>query len=92
MPNATATLVLGIVSIVICIPGFITGIIAIVLHKGDKTLYESDPYTYGQSYRTARAGYICAIVGICLSVAVIIFYILWFVFVFSMISHLDSRF
>lgn len=86
LPNATATLVLGIVSIVICFPGFITGIIGIVLHKKDRALYLSDPQTYEQSYKTARAGYICSIVGLCLSVAVIIFYTFWFIMMFSMVA------
>ncbi len=88
LPNATATLVLGIVSIVFCGIGFITGTIAIVLHRSDKRLYDSDPMTYEQSYKNARAGYICGIVGVCVSVAVIIIYVCWMIFIFSMMAKI----
>ena len=88
LPNATATLVLGIVSIVFCGIGFITGTIAIVLHRSDKRLYDSDPMTYEQSYKNARAGYICGIVGICVSIAAIIIWVCWMVFIFTMMSKI----
>ncbi len=39
LPNGTATLILGILSIPICGPGLILGIIAIVLHKKDRETY-----------------------------------------------------
>lgn len=87
LPNATATLVLGIISVVICGVGLITGIIAIVLHKSDKALYESNPQMYEQSYKNARAGFICGVIGICLSAFFILFYAVWMIFVFSMVSH-----
>lgn len=44
LPNATATLVLGIISIVTCwlygVPGLICGIIALVLFAKDKKIYQ----------------------------------------------------
>jgi len=71
LPNATATLVLGIISIVGCIfygiVGLICGIIALSLHTKDKQLYKSNPDYYANSYKNANAGYICAIIGTSLS-------------------------
>ena len=61
LPNATATLVLGILSIVMC---FICGIIAMAISSNDKKLYQQDPqlYTSG-SYEMIRAGRICSIIS-----------------------------
>lgn len=89
LPNATATLVLGILAIVLCFPGFILGIIAMVLHKKDKALYESNPMVYEQSYKNAKAGYICAIIGTCTSLLVVIFYTIYFIFMFSVLSNIS---
>lgn len=84
LPNSTATLVLGILSVVICGPGLIMGIIAIVLHKKDKQLYLTNKVAYDQSFKSAHAGYVCAIVGTSLSALVAVFYILYFVFIISL--------
>ena len=77
LPNANATLTLGIISIVGCflyaLPGLICGIIALAIHRKDKELYKSDPDRYEQSYKNAKAGNICAIIGTSLSGAYIIF-------------------
>lgn len=82
LPNATAVLVLGIVSIVGCccysIPGLICGIIALVLAKKDGELYRQNPEMYS-SYGQLNAGKIMAIIGICFSV-------LYAVYVIVMIS------
>lgn len=71
LPNATAVLVLGICSIATCwlwgIPGLACGIIALVLHKKDKAMYQSNPAKYAQSYKNSQAGFICAIIGVSLS-------------------------
>lgn len=71
LPNATATLVLGILSIVGCflysLPGLICGIIALAIHQRDKKLYESAPDRYATSYKNAKAGFVCAIIGVVLS-------------------------
>ncbi len=71
LPNAAATLVLGILSIVGCllygIPGLICGIIALSLHSKDKKTYRSDENHYANSYKTAQAGFVCAIIGTSLS-------------------------
>ena len=71
LPNATAVLVLGILSIIGCfcygLPGIIMGIIALVLHSSDKRLYQSDSSAYENSYKNSKAGFICAIVGLSLA-------------------------
>lgn len=80
LPNAVATLVLGILSIIGCfffgIVGLICGIIAIALHTKDRKLYEQDKSYYANSYKTANGGYICAIIGLVLSVIYLIFFVL----------------
>lgn len=79
VPNSTAVLVLGILSIVGCfcygIIGMILGIIAIVLHQKDKGLFNSNPKAYEQSFKNSKAGNICAIIGLTLSVLYIILFI-----------------
>jgi hypothetical protein len=71
LPNATAVLVLGIISIVGCflyaIPGLICGIIALSLSKKDRDLYFVDEAKYEASYKTSHAGRVCAIIGTSLS-------------------------
>lgn len=72
LPNATAVLVLGIISIVGCfcygLPGLICSIISLVLAGKDKKLYEQNPsaYTPG-SYSNLKAGRVCALIGLILS-------------------------
>lgn len=81
LPNATATLVLGIISIVGCffygIPGLICGIIAMALHTKDKKMHATSPARYAESFKLAKAGFICAIVGTSLSTL----YFLLFLFI-----------
>ena len=81
LPNATAVLVLGILSLVTCvcygIPGMICGAIALFLYSKDKKLYLQEPQLYF-NYSNLKTGKILAIVGIVLSVlwlAFLIFYI-----------------
>lgn len=73
LPNATAILVLGIIGIVGCfcygVPGLICSIIAMVLFSKDKKLYEASPELYTEaSFKNAKSGRICAIIGISLSI------------------------
>ena len=73
LTNATATLVLGILSIVIC---FICGIVALAISNKDVSLYKANPEFYSESsYNNIKAGRICAIIGIVLQAAALIFYI-----------------
>jgi len=70
LPNSTGVLVLGILSILFAgIIGLILGIIALNLAKKAKFDYDRSPmiYTPG-SYSTAKAGKVCAIIGISISV------------------------
>ncbi|MFT5860851.1 MAG: hypothetical protein ACI865_002967 [Flavobacteriaceae bacterium] len=71
IPNAVGVLVLGIISIVGCIlygvPGLICGIISLSLHRKVKEIYLSNPAKYESSYKNAKAGQICAIIGTSLS-------------------------
>lgn len=71
LPNSSAVLTLGIISIVTCwlfgVVGIVCGIIAISLHGKDKRIYQSDPASYEQSYKNSQAGFICGIIGLCMS-------------------------
>ena len=81
LPNATAVLVLGIISILGCacygIVGLTCGIIALVLANKDMTRFSTSPELYTEaSYKNLKAGRVCAIIGTILSaiyVIVIIF-------------------
>ncbi len=70
LPNSTAVLVLGILSILTCccygIVGLILGILAIVLANKDMKLYAADPELY-DGYSNINTGKILAIIGIVLS-------------------------
>jgi predicted PurR-regulated permease PerM len=76
LPNATAILILGILSIVTCccwgIIGLILGIIALVLAKKDLELYRQEPEIY-DGYNLINTGKILAIIGIVLSTIYLIF-------------------
>jgi len=80
VPNATAVLVLGILSIITCfcygIIGLILGLIAVFMHNKDKALYQSNKVKYAQSFKNSRAGYICGIIGLSLSALYILIVIL----------------
>lgn len=84
VPNSTAVLVLGILSIVLCfcygLIGVALGIIALVLAAKGKTIYLENPNAYTlSSYNNLKAGKICGIIGLILSslyIIIIIIYIL----------------
>ena len=72
LPNSTAIMVLGILSIVICwcygLVGLILGIIALVLSGKARELYFENPDRYTiSSFNNMKAGRIMSIIGICLS-------------------------
>ena len=85
LPNSTASLVLGILSIVLfccCfgIIGITLGIIGLVLGTKAVTLYKQSPGVYTEaSYKNANAGRICSIVGLSLTV-VYTLYVLYLIF------------
>ena len=65
LPNATASLVLGILSIIVCYIGFILGIIGLILASKDASLYNNNFGEYAiSSYNSSKAGKICSIVGV----------------------------
>ena len=90
LPNATAVLVLGILSIVLScwyfsIIGVILSIIALVLASKDLTLYYSKPNEYTlSSFNNLKAGRVCAIIG--LTVAIIFFIFLVLILVGVLVS------
>lgn len=93
LPNATAVLVLGIISLVGCfcygIVGLVCGIIALVLAGKDLKLYKADPaaYTPG-SYSNLKAGRVCAIIGLSVSAVYILIIVFYIIFMGTMIlSH-----
>lgn len=76
LPNAVATLILGILSIVFCwgyliIPAAL-GIITLVISKKAVALYKENPDMY-EGYGNVKAGRICAIIGLSLSILFIIY-------------------
>jgi hypothetical protein len=87
LPNGTAALVLGIISIVGCfcygLVGLICGIIALVLSNKDMRLYNMNPSAYTQgSLSNLKAGKVCAIIGLSLSILFFI-YIIFIIFSFG---------
>jgi len=78
LPNATAVLILGIVSIIgSCFSfgfiGLICGIIALVLAKSAKSLYISNPDKYTEnSFKNINAGKTCAWIGLIFAILVLI--------------------
>lgn len=86
LPNATAVLVLGILSIVTCwlygLPGLIMGIIGLVLSNKAKQEYEKNPSAYSlTSFNNMKAGRICAIIGLCVSALFFLYIIVVLAFV-----------
>lgn len=91
LPNATAVLILGILSIVLSvwylsIIGVILSIIALVLSTRDMTLYASDSSSYTlSSYNNLKAGRICAIIGL---IVAIIFFVIIIMVIFGILATL----
>ena len=85
LPNATAVLILGILSIITCccygIIGLALGIIALVLAKKDLALYQENPELYS-NFSNLNTGKILAIIGIVLSAI----YIIYMVVIFSTVG------
>jgi hypothetical protein len=84
LPNATAALVLGIISIVgaFCygIVGVICGIIGLILANKDRKLYQATPELYSQSsYSSLNAGRTCSIIGLILGGLFLLIMIFYFI-------------
>lgn len=93
IPNSTAVLVLGIISIALCwcygIVALTCGIIAIVLANKGMAVYKANPGAYTlSSFNNLKGGKICAIIGLCLGALYLIFVVVYLVILgtaFSMI-------
>ncbi len=83
VPNATAVLVLGILSIVFCcFIGLVLGIIALVLAGKGIAAYNENPNKYSvASFKNLKAGKVCAIVGLCVSALYTIYWIFYIMIV-----------
>ena len=82
LPNSTAVLVLGILSIVSCwcfgLVGLIMGIIALVMAGKAKKEYTDNFGKYSESsFKNMNAGKICAIVGTCLGGLALVYYMVY---------------
>lgn len=90
LPYSTAVLVLGICSIVGCvfygIPGLVCGIIALVLHRKNKRIFDTNPPAYDGAFKNSKAGYVCAIIGTSLSAIYFLIILFAFLFAFNTIS------
>ncbi|MEG0796068.1 MAG: CCC motif membrane protein [Odoribacter sp.] len=72
LPNSSAILVLGILSLVFCwcygFIGLILGIIAVVMANGQRKIYLEATSAYTESsFKNLNAGRICGIIGISIS-------------------------
>lgn len=87
LPNASASLILGILSLVLSlvlwcffyaeIVPLILGIIGLVLSGKDKRLYTAAPELYSRSsLSTSNAGKVCSIIAVCISTLVLVIFIL----------------
>ncbi len=98
LPNATTTLVMGILSIAGCwlygIFSLVFAIIGLSMGSKGKKLYAQNPGLYTQSsYKNLNAGHTMSIIGLILSslwVVIVIIYIFIFIFAFSGSHTLDD--
>ena len=95
LPNATGTLVLGILSIVGCscygIVGLICGIVALIISKEANQLLKANPDGYSDA-GNHKAGRICAIIGTSLS-ALMIIYMIFVIVVWGVaLSEINSTY
>ena len=82
LPNASAALVLGILSIVTgCVfIGLVLGIIGLVISSKDKRMYDQNPQAY-DGYGSLNAGRILSIIGIVIGGLVLFYWIIWVVII-----------
>lgn len=97
LPNSTAVLVLGILSIAVCwcygVFGLAMGIIALVLSSKAKVAYNTNPEAYTQSsFKNLNAGRVCAIIGTVLSSLYFVVIIIWLLIAGVALSALFTQF
>lgn len=84
LPNATVSLVMGILSIVICGLGLVLGIIGLVMANKDLSIYNNHPDQYSvASYNNTKTGRVCSIIGIIINVLFVIGYAALIIFAFA---------
>ena len=93
LPNATAVLVLGIISIALCwcygVIGITLGIIAIVMSGKSLALYNANPSAYSlSSFNNTKAGRTCAIIGLSVSAVYLVVIIIYLAIVGAALSTL----
>jgi hypothetical protein len=91
LPNATATLVLGIISIAgaCCYGGgLILAIIALAISGKSVKMYNENPEAY-DGWGNLKAGRVCAIIGLSISALWVIIIIIYLIFVGSVLSMSD---
>lgn len=95
LPNATAVLVLGILSLIFCwcygIFGLIMGIVAVVLAANQRKVFLASPAEYTESsFRNVNAGRTCGIIAICISAFIMVVWLLAVLGIFTMalLSHI----
>ena len=77
LPNSTAVLILGILSILTCccygVIGLVLGVVALILSKRDRAAYAANMSYYTESsFKNLNAGRVCAIIGLILNILVIL--------------------
>jgi len=91
LPNAVATLILGILSIVggCCygIPGIIMAIIALVISANSNKLLKANPEGYSDA-GNHKAGRICAFIGLGLGAMWFLFWIVYVVILGAAMSDI----
>ncbi|MFZ4784999.1 MAG: CCC motif membrane protein [Flavobacteriales bacterium] len=96
IPNSTAVLILGILSIPFCccvngLGGLALGIVALVMFGKANTLYATNSAEYTEkSYKNLKAGRICAIIGIVLS-GIMILLAVWMISTFGWEAMQDPK-
>lgn len=93
LPNGTAVIVLGILSIITCccygVLGLILGIVAIVLANKDAKVYYENPELYS-NFSNIKTGKILAYIGIALNVIYLLMTI-WAIVTFGMDGMQDPQ-
>ena len=90
LPNASSTLVLGILSLVLgCGLGLILGIIGLVISREGKQLYEENPDAY-TGYGNLNAGRVLCIIGIVLSGIAFVVFLFWAMGIATFIGALGT--
>ncbi len=93
LPNSTASLVLGILSIITCccygIIGLPMGIIAIVLGNKAIKIFNENPEIYSK-ISNAKTGKILGIIGVIFNLIFLI-YIIWFIYMIGWAAMQDPQ-